>query len=44
MVVYENMKAMSHSSDDKADFIDIVTGILQGNTPAPCLFMIRLNY
>ena len=43
MILYENMKAMVCSHDGDTDF-DIVTGILRGNSLAPYLLIIYLDY
>ena len=44
MMLYKNMKAMVCSLDDDTDFFDIISGVLQGNTFAPFLFIICLDY
>ena len=44
MMLYKNMKAMVCSPNANTDFFDIVTGVLQGDTLAPYLFMICLDY
>ena len=38
------MKVKVHSLDGDANFFDIVTGVLQGDTLAPYLFIICLDY
>ena len=35
---------MVRSSDDNIDFFDTVTGVLQGDTWAPYLFIIDVDY
>ena len=40
MVLYKNTKAMVGSPDGDTDFLDIVTGILQGDILAPYLYKI----
>jgi hypothetical protein len=35
---------MVHSPDGDTDFFDITTGVLQGDTLAPFLFIICLDY
>ena len=44
MMLYQNMKAMLRSPDGDTDFFDIVAGVLQGDTLAPYLFIICLDY
>ena len=44
MMLYKNMKVKVHSLDGDTDYFDIVTGVLQGDTLAPYLFIICLNY
>ena len=38
------MKAKVHSPDGDTGFFDIVAGVLQGDTLAPYLFIICLDY
>ena len=38
------MKAMVHLSDDDINFFDIVTGVLEGDTLVPYIFIICLDY
>ena len=44
MMLYKNTKLKLCSLDGYTDFFDIVTGILQGDTLAPYLFIICLDY
>ena len=44
MMQYKNTKVKVHSPDEDTNFFDIVTGVLQGNTWASCLFIICLDY
>ena len=44
MMLYKNTKAMVHSPAGDTDFFDIVDGVLQGDTLAPYLFMVWLDY
>ena len=44
MILYKNMKVKVHSPDEDTDFFDIVVGVLQGDTLAPYLFIICLDY
>ena len=44
MILYKNMKAMVCPLDGDTDLFDIVTGILQGDTLAPYMFMLCLDY
>ena len=44
MILYKNTKPTVHSPDGDIDYFDIVTGVLQGETLAPFLFIICLNY
>ena len=44
MMLYKNTKAMVRSPDGDTDFFDIVAGVLQGDTLAPFLFIICLDY
>ena len=43
MMLYRNMKVKVHSSDGNTDYFDII-GVLQGDTLAPYLFIICLDY
>ena len=44
MLMYENTRAKVISPDGETDFFQILTGVLQGNTLAPYLFVIVLDY
>ena len=44
MMLYRNTKVKVRSSDGDTDYFDIVTGVLQGDTLAPYLFIICLDY
>ena len=44
MILYRNTKVKVHSLDGDTDYFDIVAGVLQGNTLAPYLFIICLDY
>ena len=44
MMLYKNMKVKVCSADGDTDFFDIVAGVLQGDTSAPYLFIICLDY
>ena len=44
MMLYQNTKVKVHSPDRDTDYFDIVTCVLQGNTLAPYLFIICLEY
>ena len=44
MMLYRNTKVKVHSPDRDTDYFDIVPGVLQGNTLAPYLFIICLDY
>ena len=44
MMHYKNMKVMVRSPDGDEDFFYIVTGVLQGDTLAPCLFIHCQDY
>jgi len=44
MMLYENTRSLVQSPDGDTDFFDIKAGVLQGNAPAPLLFIIILEY
>ena len=44
MILYKNTKAMVHSSNGNTDFFDIISGAVQGDTLAPYLLTIYLDY
>ena len=44
MMLYCNKKVMVHSPNGYSDFFDIVAGVIQGDTLAPYLFILCLNY
>ena len=44
MMLYRNTKVKVRSPDGDTDYFDIVTGVLQGDTLAPYLFIICLDY
>ena len=44
MILYRNTKVKVRSPDGETDYIDIVAGVLQGDTLAPYLFIICLDY
>ena len=41
--LYRETQAFVRTSDGNTDFFDITTGVLQGDTAAPCLFIIALR-
>ena len=43
MMLYKNTKVKVRSSDGDTDYLDIVAGVLQGDTLAPYLFIICLD-
>ncbi len=43
-ILYINTKVKVHSPDGDTDNFDIVAGVLQGDTLAPYLFIIFLDY
>ena len=44
MMLYKNMKVKVHSPDGDTDYFNIVAGVLQGDTLAPYLLIICLDY
>ena len=44
MMLYSNTKVKIRSPDGDTDSFDIVAGVLQGDTLAPYLFIICLDY
>ena len=44
MMLYRNIKVKVLSPDGDTKYFDIVAGVLQGNTLAPYLFIICLDY
>ena len=44
MMLYKNTKVKGRTPDGDTDFFDIVAGVLQGDTLAPYLFIIALDY
>ena len=44
MILYKNTKSMVRSPDGDTDFFNITAGVLQGDTLAPYLFIICLDY
>ena len=44
MILYRNTKVCIRSPDGDTDYFDIVAGVLQGDTLAPYLFIICLDY
>ena len=44
MMLYRNMKVKVCSPDGDTDYVDIVAGVLQGDTLASYLFIICLDY
>ena len=43
-ILYRNTKVKVHSPEGDSEYFDIVAGVLQGNTLAPYLFIICLDY
>ena len=43
-ILYRNTKVKVHSADGDIENFDIAAGVLQGDTLAPCLFIICLDY
>ena len=44
IILYRNPKVKVRSQDGDTDYFDIVAGVLQGDTLAPCIFIICLDY
>ena len=44
MILYRDTKSMVRSPDGDTEYFDINAGVLQGDTLAPLLFIITLNY
>ena len=44
MILYRNTKVKVRSPDGDTEYFDIVAGVLQGDTQAPYLFIIYLDY
>ena len=44
MIPYRSTKVKVHSPDGDTEYFDIVAGVLQGDTLAPYLFIICLDY
>ena len=44
MMLNRNTKVKVHSLDGDTDYFDIVAGVLQGDTLAPYLFIICVDY
>ena len=44
MMLYKNTKVIVRSPDADTDFLDIATGVLQGNRFAQFLFIICIDY
>ena len=44
MILYKNTRSMVRSPDGDTPFFEITTGVLQGYTLAPLLFIICLDY
>ena len=44
IILYKNTKVKVHSPDGDTEYFDIVAGVLQGDTLAPYLFIICLDY
>ena len=43
-ILYKNTRSMETSPDSNIPFFDITNGVLQGDTLAPFLFIIYLEY
>ena len=44
MMHYKNIKAIARSPEGDTDFFKIIIDILLGETLAPCLFIICIDY
>ena len=44
MMLYKNTRSMVRSPDGDTPYFEITTGVLQGDTLAPFLFIICLDY
>ena len=44
MILYRNTKSMVRSPYGDTEFLNILAGVLQGDTLAPFLFVISLDY
>ena len=44
MILYRDTKSMVRSPDGDTKYVDINAGVLQGDTLAPLLFIITLDY
>ena len=44
MMLNKNRKSMVCSPNCDTNFFDVVTGVLQGDTLTPCMFIICLDY
>ena len=44
MIMYQDTRSMVRSPDGDTDFFDISAGVLQGDTLAPYIFIICLDY
>ena len=44
MTMYKNIQVFVRSPDGDVEFFDIIAGVLQGDTLAPYLFIIVLDY
>ena len=43
-LLYKGTKAKALSPDGEAEFFEILAGVLQGDTPAPYIFTIMIDY
>ena len=44
MMLYENSRSMVRSPDGDTEFFEVLAGVLQGDTLAPFLFILCLDY